>query len=155
MPAANIARVRGFTLLEMLVVMLLLGLALAVTPPLFSGAVPGMRLKGAARDLVAGMRQARSLAIFTNTPTPLRLEPAAGRFSVPGQSQTHQLPGDIAVQVLPAVDGEPAAVREVWFYPDGGASGEHIVLTRDALGYRIELDWLTGRAVIRELPHEG
>ena len=47
---------RGFTLLEILVVMVIAGLMIALVPPLFSGAVSGTKLKASARDLAVVLR---------------------------------------------------------------------------------------------------
>ena len=49
---------RGFSLVELLVVLALLALLSALAPPMIAGAVDGARLNGAARQLVAGLRGA-------------------------------------------------------------------------------------------------
>ncbi len=54
---------RGFTLVELLVVLAIAGLLLAVTPPLISAAMPGVELKAAARRTAGALRLAREVAI--------------------------------------------------------------------------------------------
>ena len=48
----TLTRSSGFTLLEILVVMVIAVLMLTLIPPLFSSAVSGTKLKGSARDFV-------------------------------------------------------------------------------------------------------
>src|SRR5215813_12553916 len=57
------ADAQGFTLLELLVVLVILGLMVTLAVPLFTHAMPGVEAKAAARDVAALMRAARSLAI--------------------------------------------------------------------------------------------
>ena len=73
---------RGFTLLEIMVVMLIAGLMIALVPPLFSGAVSGTRLKGSARDLAIVLRETRSKAIIHNTEQLVHLDLKEPRYRV-------------------------------------------------------------------------
>jgi type II secretion system protein H len=57
---------RGFTLIELMVVLAVLALLLTVAVPFFPKALPGAEIKGAARELAAGLRTARSRAITLN-----------------------------------------------------------------------------------------
>ncbi|MGD9709229.1 MAG: Tfp pilus assembly protein FimT/FimU [Halothiobacillaceae bacterium] len=54
---------RGFTLVELLVVVLIAGLVLAVTPPLLTAALPGLQARASAQQLAAGLRMARVQAM--------------------------------------------------------------------------------------------
>ena len=82
-PAPGGTRRRGFTLLELLVVLLIVSLLVALVPPLFSGAVPGAKLKAAVRDLAVTLRLARNLGLgLTDRAGPLKrliMQRALGR----------------------------------------------------------------------------
>ena len=54
---------RGFTLLEIVAVLVLLGVAATLVLPSFTRGLRGIQLEAAARDLVTRMKQARSRAI--------------------------------------------------------------------------------------------
>lgn len=53
----------GFSLLELIVVLLLLGLASVLVAPSFTGGLSGLQLETSTRDLITLMRHARSEAI--------------------------------------------------------------------------------------------
>jgi general secretion pathway protein H len=145
------ARSGGFTLLELLVVMVIIALLMALVPPLFSGAVPGARLKGAARDLAVELRYARSHAITRNQDMEVRLDLEPPAYAVAGRPP-RPLPEGVKMQVVSArrERGLQPASHRVQFYPDGSSSGTRITLSGGNRSYRISVDWLTGRIDIAE-----
>ena len=101
---------RGFTLLEILVVMVIAALMVALVPPLFSGAVSGTRLKGSVRDLAVALRETRSQAIIHNTERRVQLDLKTPRYRV-GNNKPSSLPKDakMAVQTITGASGFTAA----------------------------------------------
>ena len=143
----------GFTLLELLVVLLILGSLTALIPPLFSGAVPGAKLKGAALDLAATLHYARNQAITRNSVTEVILNTESPQYSV-GSEKTQSIPAGIRLNLIhtthssgPEPEVDPAH-RVVKFFPDGSASGTRITVEGDKRGYQLNVDWLTGKVVI-------
>ena len=141
----------GFTLLELLVVMVIIGLVVSLVPPLFSSAVPGARLKGAARDLAVGLRYARSQAITHNTEMAVRLDLEPPAYTIGGE-QPHALPDDVRMTVTSAATENvlPVTHHMLQFYPDGSSTGSRITLSGGHLAYHLDVDWLTGRIGIVE-----
>ena len=141
----------GFTLLEMLVVLVIVGLMLALVPPLFSGAVTGTKLKSAARDLAVVMREARSRAIIRNTQQHVHLDLETPRYRV-GNGKPRELPGHVklTVEVVTGADTSQLRQHVVRFFPDGSTSGELITLSGDRHAYHLHLDCLTGNITITE-----
>ena len=84
-------RKRGFTLLELLVVLFVVGLLFALIPPLFSGAVPGAKLKAAVRDLAVALRLARNQSITRDVETRVHLNLESPAYAI-GRQTPRTLP---------------------------------------------------------------
>ena len=141
----------GFTLLEILVVLTLMGLIAAVTIPTFSGGVSTTALKSAAREIAAGLRLARGQAIAQRKEATLELDVAARAFRVLPDPRVHELPREIEIKLYTAqrdlVSDQVGAVR---FYPDGGSNGGRITLAVGERKFDVDVDWLTGRVSVLE-----
>lgn len=141
----------GFTLLELMIVLMLMALIAAVTMPIFGSGVSSTALRGAARELAAGLRLARGQAIAQRTQAALTLDVAARSFSVPPDPRVHALPRGIDLKLFTAqndiVNDQIGAIR---FYPDGGSNGGRVTLAAGARKYDVDVDWLTGRVAILE-----
>lgn len=140
----------GFTLLELLVVITILGLALA----LISGHGPprsaGLEGKSAATDLAAGLREARAQAIAGNRPVDLAVDVASHRWSIDGRT-AKSLPAAFAITML-TVKGatRDENIATIHFEPDGSSTGGRIGLSDGRRKYDIDIDWLTGAVRISD-----
>jgi general secretion pathway protein H len=141
---------RGFTLLEILVVMALAGMMYALVPPMFSSG-GGTEIRAAARQVAAGLRKARGQAITGRQESTLTVDVERRRFRVSGDAREYRLPERVELAVFTAraeaVDDKVAAIR---FYPDGGSTGGAITIASGGIRYRVDIDWLTGDVAIRD-----
>jgi len=69
----NIAVLKGFTLIELIIVLAVLLIALSVAAPSFSQAIERRRLEAAANDIYLALLHARSQAIMQNKDVLIRL----------------------------------------------------------------------------------
>jgi general secretion pathway protein H len=141
-----VTRARGFTLLELLVVLALATLLIALVPPLITSAIPGVELKAAARRVATGLRMAREEAIRSGGDAAFVMDVEHRAFRVDGGYRRVELPEDLTLK-LEAAESEMLSEQAgaVRFYPDGSSTGGRIVLTRGEQGYQVGVQWLTGR----------
>jgi general secretion pathway protein H len=141
----------GFTLIEMLVVLALIGLLVAVVIPIFGNGVSTTELKSDARAVAAGLRQARGQAIAQRGEAFLVLDLGAHTFSVPPDPRVHKLAQQLELKLFTAqsdlVNDNVGAIR---FFADGGSNGGRITLAAGERKFDVDIDWLTGRVAILE-----
>ena len=150
-PFANRARhaSRGVTLLELLIVLSIMAVLAAVVIPRFGEGVSTSALKGATREIAAGLRLARSEALATRKETRLLLDLEQRAFRVEPDPRVHALPKQIELKLFTAQsDLLSDKVGTIRFFPDGGSNGGRVTLTAGERKYNVDIDWLTGRVAI-------
>ena len=132
----------GFTIIEMMIVLVIIAMAMTIAPAIVSG-LAGGRLRAAADELVA---QLRGQAIRRNAPTELTLDLAKVGYSAPGDAGLHVLPEVVdAIEVTPAALVQPGRIARIRFLEDGSADEARISLRHGTSTSVIKVDWLTGR----------
>ncbi len=146
----------GFTLLEMLVVLVIIAAASLLAMSAFGGGMRGMQLKTSAKDIAAQLRFARAVAISSGEPQDVVIDPRArswrgakGRSgSLPGEGDV-VFTGAAAGQFADTADDEGKGV--VRFFPDGAATGGRVRLLANGAGWDVDVRWLTGEVVMRRV----
>ena len=140
----------GFTLIEILVTLAILGLALGMIvgykPPWSST----IELRAAAARIAAGLREARSEAIALNRPTSFDIDLSQHRFQV-GSGPVRVLPRELDLALL-TVNGERrnAHTGGIQFNPDGSSTGGRISVADGRRIIAVGVDWLTGRVSVAD-----
>jgi general secretion pathway protein H len=134
----------GFTMLELLVAISIVGLVLAVAVPASVQFYQSMQYRQAVRDVVTTLASARYSAINSGRAQDVGIDPVANIIALNGKS-TH-LPEGFTVAVHSAQELNRERLGVIRFYPEGGSSGGGIDMERaDGSGVRISVDWLVGR----------
>jgi general secretion pathway protein H len=137
-------RARGFTMLEMLVAITIVGLLLAVTVPASARFYESIQYRQAVRDVITALASARYRAINTGRAQDVTVDPRGKRLGSNGEVTS--LPEGLEVAVHSAGELNSDSLGVIRFYPEGGSSGGGIDLEReDGSGVRISVDWLVGR----------
>ncbi|HEX7111615.1 MAG TPA: prepilin-type N-terminal cleavage/methylation domain-containing protein, partial [Mizugakiibacter sp.] len=84
---------RGFTLLELLAVIVLIGIAISVAAVATTRSLASARVAAAGRDLAAALRWTRTQAIVQQHEQVFELDLAALRYQVPGRDAVALPPG--------------------------------------------------------------
>lgn len=140
---------RGFTLLEILVVLFLMGLAYAMAVPTIGSGAVTLELKGATRQLAAALRKARGTAIAQREDAVLTVDVGQRRFALSGDSKIYPLPKDLDINLFTAQSEQlEEQVGNIRFFPDGTSTGGRITLTAKGSSFAVDVDWLTGKVAI-------
>lgn len=157
---------RGFTLVEMVVVVIIMAVLFAVTLPSLRSTAKNNRLRSSVRELMSLMKYARTEAVFNGRTTEVFLsleenqfwldlrtpDPKTGRYNPKDKKSTMERKRDLEKQVsFKGIDALPGNILQnekviaCDFYPDGTASPTLITLEndRDAV-YTIEILKSTG-----------
>ena len=142
--AARLNQARGFTLLEMLAVILLIGIAAAAVSVSVTQGLASARINAASSELAAALRAARAQAIVKG---------AQQNFDVDTRSETYlnlkrqpvALPKGLKLSMTSAKDDQPNDhTGRIRFFPDGSSTGGRITLASGKREWHIDVSWLTG-----------
>ena len=144
---------RGFTLLELLVVLAAMALLTAITIPMFSSGTLHQEIRIAAREIATGLRRARSMAVTANDEATFSLDVDQRIYSVNGRS-TSRLTGALELSLYTArSELRDGAVGTIRFFPDGSSTGGRVSIKRAGTAapvYEVRIEWLTGHVTIGE-----
>jgi general secretion pathway protein H len=141
----------GFTLLELLIVLVIVASIVTLVLPQLSKAMTVVELKTGARQLASALRHARSQAIARRQDVAVLLDVQKRTYRTSGFEKIHRLSSDLNLKLLTAeselLNDEVGAVR---FFADGSSTGGRITLTASGQAYIVDVNWLTGRVVIHD-----
>jgi len=160
----------GFTLLELLIVMIIIVIAAFAVRPTFGKAIEGNQERTALRQLVGFFQLARTQSVAKGRLVRLTFEPMEATFAAEVQTEPDrdptvfdpmrllgrsgiQLPDSLSVSRL-AIGGQEVSARDradIYFYPDGRTDGVSMLLADDyGREVLVEVSSATGRVRFRE-----
>lgn len=142
-------RARGFSLLEMLLVMAIIAFAGLLAASAMSGGFDGIRLRSASSDIAAQLRFTRAQAIATGRRQDFSIDPRAHTWKAPKQRHG-KLPKQLGIDFYGAREVQPSANEGgIAFFPDGASTGGRIRLSAKKAVRDIEVAWLTGQVTVK------
>lgn len=142
---------KGFTLLELIVVLFIVVLGFSVVGINLSSGNDATQLKAAARDMVSALRHARGQALMTRGETTLTLDLDDNSYTVSGRDTVYPIPRSINVTLVTAqseLTGEGSG--SIRFFADGSSTGGRVMLERGKAAWQININWLTGQIELDE-----
>ena len=135
---------RGFTILELLVAISIVGLVLAVSVPASGRLYKTMQYREAVRDVVTLFASARYAAVSSGRAQDVKINPRTRELTL--NDNVRRLPAALNIVVHSARELNDRDVGVIRFYPEGGASGGGVdIEIPERWGVRINVDWLIGR----------
>ncbi len=143
------AKEKGFTLLELLIVLSLIVLMVGLSTVFFANALPSVRLSSTGREISATLRDARLRARQNGETQKVIIDFDRRRFGLEGKGSREIPSGVLAAVVDPDVGEISRGTYQFVFTDSGGAEGGVIHLWTRSKRLRIEMDPLIGSVVIR------
>jgi general secretion pathway protein H len=144
----------GFTLLEMVCALAIVGLMAAVLLPAIPRQTSRTRLEAYAIETAALLKADRNAAIRRRLEVTTQVDAPLRALRSGASGQTVRVPEDVRFEtLLPRNCDNRPVVASISFFASGMSCGGVIVLTRLDAGYEIRVNWLTGR--IEVVPSAG
>lgn len=144
---------RGFTFVEMVVVMAIVAIGGVLAVPMIEGGLNSREVRRVARQIFANMNHCRSEAVATGRIEKLHLDPRANSMRACGGRWAEFTDRAVLEEIeggLETADGS----TDVVFYPNGSTSGVRILIAsrQDPFGIRlgVHLDPLIGLPRVEE-----
>ena len=139
----------GFTLIEIMMVMVLIVIVLGVSTIFFANRLPSENLNTAGREMSAMLRFARLLAKNSGEERSVFINLDTGKYGISGV-QTRTVPRDISVKIIDPLKGEVLrGEHSITFSDTGSVTSERIALTGGKRSLYIDLDPVLGAVVVR------
>jgi general secretion pathway protein H len=154
----------GFTLLEIIIVMLIVGMMAAIIGPAVRNNIDKIHFRTSIKQLMAILRYCRSKAIATKKEKAVQIDLDEGIYKIvgevlpeAGEDKESHLKGSLPEGVIfteweTPYDSETTNIQTITFYPKGNATGG-ILRIEDKRGTPMEItiDRITGRAKVVNL----
>jgi prepilin-type N-terminal cleavage/methylation domain-containing protein len=140
---------RGFTFVEIILVLLLIGVSLLLVLPNINKGLQDREVRSSAMGLAAVARDLRRRAVLDGIPQLLVLYPQQNSYLV-GRRREVQLPLEV---MFASVEGGETIDRDTtkfYFFPNGSSLGGEIVLgdREGRTAYAVRFEGLTGRVAV-------
>src|SRR5580765_3726425 len=131
----------GFTLIEMIVVLAVLGLAMTLIISNGTTISPAIHARAAAESISAALRSARSEAVMTNRSILFTVDVSNRKYQW-GQAPPQILANDLSLSLMTSRD-EVVSTAEgrIRFDPDGSSSGGRVTVAGGERTWWIGIDW--------------
>jgi general secretion pathway protein H len=147
---------RGFTLIELVFVLMIMAIGMAIVGPMIDGGLDSREVRRAARQIASTMNHLRGEAVASGHPTAMRIDQGENSIETVGGGRWAIL---TERAVIEAVRGAIPAGDDVWdirFFPNGSTTGGEVVVanagdrTRNRL--LVHLDPLLGSVRVGDAP---
>jgi general secretion pathway protein H len=150
-------RSKGFSLIEMLVVLILIGFAISLITPSLSRFSRTIELKGAAKKISGILRYCRCEAVSKGQVYQVRFDKNLREVRVQPTESTYFLPEGVQIKEVQVASVQPTSdLPMIEFYPNGGSNGGAVLLDSQGPGeYKINVHFLTGVVEVERVESSG
>ena len=136
---------KGFSLIEITLVLFIMIAGVAIVGPNISSGRGTMQIKSAARDIASALRYARGQALISQQQVLLTIDLENNTYKVSSRGKLFHVPEEITLTLVTA-QSEKTGEDEgsIRFFPDGSSTGGRVTLERDDNQWLVDINWLTG-----------
>ena len=161
---------KGFSLVEMIVVLVLIGVSISLLAPSLSRFSKGIELKATVKKISAILRYCRSEAInkgrvyqvfFDSESREVKVQPMAPSEEKEGEAKNadkgfpkiYSVPAGVNLKEVKTESPESSSdLPTIEFYPNGSSNGGTILLDmEDHHGYKITVNFITGIVAVEKV----
>ena len=136
---------KGFSLIEITLVLFIMIAGVAIVGPNISSGRGTMQIKSAARDIASALRYARGQALISQQQILLTIDLENNTYKVSSRDKLFHVPEGITLTLVPAQSEKTGEDKgSIRFFPDGSSTGGRVTLERDDNQWLIDINWLTG-----------
>lgn len=144
-------RIRGFTLVELLVVFAIMALLVGLVPVAFERLRDASQYRDTVRTMLSQMRGARYRAMTEGQEVRFVVDLGRRYYGIAG-GPMRPWPETLQMRAIVAGSEIAQGTAAIQFLPGGGATGGSIEVLRPAGGgIRLRVDWLSGRVSLESL----
>jgi general secretion pathway protein H len=142
------ARQRGFTFIEMSVVLIIIAIGTMLVVPMIEGGFDSREVRRAARQIASTMHYCRGEAVSLGAPQALVIDPLKNSIYTSDWGRWAKLTDRAIIERVDGGQGVGGGSVQILFFPNGSTSGADVVLAsrRDRTQTRlmVHLDSLVG-----------
>jgi general secretion pathway protein H len=140
---------RGFTLLEIVMVVAMIALIMGMSAYVLNRQLPGQQLRNASKEIAAELRFAKTQALISGQAQTFLINVQTKKWTGP-KKHGGSLPSGLEVIATTARNEQPAdEVAAIKFFPDGASTGGRIILKRNTAMWAVDVNWLTGNVTVK------
>ncbi len=146
----NPKKYTGFTLIEVLVVMVMIAVLAGLVATGMSDSLRKAKIRAVSKNLVSAMRYTRGQAVVKHEQKTITFNVEEKTYQAPRKKVVH-IPDEIDINVYTA-DSEVAdeTTGSIRFFSDGSSTGGWVKLTHKNKIWKINVNWLTGEIAMIE-----
>ena len=143
---AYLEDVRGFTLLELLITLVIAVLIIGISAAAYSRLSSSAAIKATSQDILVTLRHARTLAIADKKEVVFVIDLNKQAYWIAGGKRQRALDSSLNLQLFSArFNNRSKKISQIRFAPDGSSSGGEIRISNGKKVYRLVVEWLTGK----------
>lgn len=139
---------RGFTLIELIIVLLISVLGFAAISSNISSGNQSTKLQAAARDIASALRYAHGQALLSRQPVSVAINLDDNSYRISNRNKIYRLADEIDVSLVVAEEEFEKGEGSIRFFGDGSSTGGRITLEWGKQLRRIDVNWITGEVGI-------